>query len=202
MLAAVPAWAGKTKKQINPMLVKKPPQTAEIASLAVPQPKQACPNWAWAAALQLLLEEQQVTGFDQQYWVMKSAGGELCIEKPVDLDRLKQWVEGEYVLNDGSHAEFDATITLGAPQDVSYLVSQLQNGRTAMVLWKGRPCVLKAIEYDEYVYPNGQRTFEARKLTLVDPLEKAPIVFDKTKDDIADIGGMFEVKVGPVDHFK
>ncbi len=202
VLAAVPVWAEKAKKQINPMLAKKPPQTAEIALLKVPQPKQACPNWAWAAAVQLMLEEQHVTGYDQQYWVLKSAAGELCIEKPVDLDQLKQWIDGEYVLNDGTRAEFDSSITPGAPQDVSYFVDQLQKGHTVMVLWKGRPCVLKAIEYDEYIYPNGQRMFEARKLTLVDPLSKTPIVFDKTKDDLADLGGVFEVKVGPVNHFK
>ena len=202
-LAAVGVWAGNAKKPaVNPMLVKKPPQTAEIAALVVPKPKQACPNWAWAAAVQLMLEQQQTTGFDQEYWVMKSAGGELCIEQPVDLERLKRWIDGEYVLNDGSHAEFDATITPGAPQDVSYFVNLLQKGRTAMVLWQGRPCVLKAIEYDEYIYPNGQRTFEARKLTIIDPLAKSPIVFDKTKDGIADLGGVFEVKVGPVDRFK
>lgn len=203
LLAAVPFWGQKAKKpQVNPMLVKKPPQIAEIASLKVPQPKQACPNWAWAAAVQLMLQQQQVTGFDEEYWILKSAGGELCIEQPVDLDQLKQWIDGEYVLNDGTHADFDSTITPGAPQDVSYFVDLLQKGHTAMVLWKGRPCVLKAIEYDEYVYPNGQRTFEARKLTLIDPLAKAPIVFDKTKDDMADLGGVFEVKVGPVNHFK
>lgn len=178
--------------------MKKPPQTAEIASLTVPKPKQACPNWAWAAAVQLMLQEQQVSGFDQEYWVLKSAGGELCIEQPVDLDQLKQWIDADYVLNDGSHVHFEGVITPGAPQDVSYFVAQLQNGQTAMVLYKGRPCVLKAIEYDEYLYPNGQRMFEARKLTMLDPLAKAPIVFDKTKDDVADLGGVFEVKVEPV----
>lgn len=202
LLAAVPVCAEKTKKQINPMLVKKPPQTAEIASLKVPEPKQACPNWAWAAAVQLMLQEQQVSGFDQEYWVLKSAGGDLCIEKPIDLDQLKQWIDGEYVLDDGTHAEFDSTVTEGAPPDVSYFVAQLQKGRTVMVLFKGRPCVLKAIEYDEYIYPNGQRMLQGRKLTLLDPLSKTPIVFDRTKDDIADLGGVLEVKVGPVNHFK
>jgi hypothetical protein len=188
--------------QVAPMLVKKPPQTAEIASLVVPKPNQACRNWAWAAVVQLMLQEQQIKGYDQDYWILKSAGGELCIEKPLDLDQLKQLIDGDYVLVDGGRMHFGGVITTGAPQDVSYFIAQLQKGRTAMVLYKGRPCVLKGIEYNEYIYPNGQRMLEATKLTLIDPLAKAPVVFDRMKDDIADLGGVFEVKVEPVDPFR
>ena len=200
VLAAIPLQGGK--KNLYPTLVKKAPETADIAKLTVPKPKQACPNWAWAAAVQLMLEQQQVSDFKQEYWILKSAGGELCIEKPVDLDRLKQWIDADYVLMDGRHLHFEGVITPGAPQDVSHFIDLLKNKRTSMVLWRGRPMVLKAIEYDEYIYPNGQRMFEARKVTMIDPLAKDPVVFEKTKDDIDGFGGMFEVNVGPIDPFR
>ena len=201
IVSALPLWAGK-KQPIGVGLTKLPPQTAQIDDLKVPKPKQACPNWVWASAFQLMLEQQQVTDFNQEYWVLKSAAGELCIETPIDFDQLKQWVDGDYLLSDGNHVHLEGVITPGAPQDISHFVQQLKDGRTALVLWKGRPYLLQAIEYDEYIYPNGQRMFEARKLTLLDPLAKAPVIFEKTKDDIADIGGMFEITVGPVDHFR
>lgn len=200
VVAAIPLWGGK--KPLYPSLVKKPPETAEIAKLTIPKPKQDCPNWAWAAAVQLMLEQQQVPDFKQDYWILKSAGGELCIEKPIDLDQLKQWVDADYVLMDGRHVHLEGVITPGAPQDVSHFVDLLKKGRTAMVLWRGRPMLLKALEYDEYIYTNGQRMFEARKLTMIDPLAKDPVVFEKTKGNMDDFGGMFEVNVGPVNPFR
>jgi hypothetical protein len=197
LFSLLPVWATK-KPGYFPTLVKKDPQTAEITELKVPTLKQACPNWAWASAIELMLEEQNVSEYKQDYWVTKSAGGELCIEKPIDLDQLKQWVDGDYKLDDGSDAHFEAAVTAGAPQDVSHFVQDLKDGHTALLLWKGKPYLLKAIEYDEYIFPNGQRMFEARKLTLVDPVSKESAVFEKLKDDLDDIGGMLEVKVGPV----
>ena len=199
-LLALPLWAGKNKN-LNPGLMKKPPQTAEIADLEVPQPKQNCPNWAWAAAFQLMLAEQNIADYKQNYWVMKSAGGELCIEEPIDLDRLKQWVDGDYKVADGSYMHFQGVVT-PALTDVIYFVDQLKHGQTAMLLWHGKPYVLQAIEYDEYIFPNGQRMFEARKLTLLDPITKKADVFEKTKDDPSELGGVFEVKAGPVDPSK
>jgi len=197
----VPLWAGK-KDQILPQLMKKPPQTVEITDFKVPKPKQACPNWAWAAAVELMLEQQNVVDYKQDFWVTKSAGGELCIEESIDLDQLKHWVDGDYKLMDGTDAHFEATVTPGAPQDVGHFIGLLRDNRTALVLWNGRPYLLKAIEYDEYIYPNGQRMFEARKLTLLDPLAKAPVIFEKTKDNLDDLGGMLEVKVGPIEHWR
>jgi hypothetical protein len=57
--------------------------------------------------------------------------------------------------------------------------------------------LLQSIDYDEYIYPNNQRMFEALKLTLVDPLSDKPIVFEKGTDDLSDLGGVVEVRVGP-----
>jgi hypothetical protein len=200
VLACIPLWAGK-KKQF-PSLVKLPPKTVDIAGLEVPNPKQACPNWAWAAAVELMLHRQNVTDYPQTYWIYKSAGGELCIEAPIDLSQLKKWVDGNYKLMDGSDAHFEATVVAGAPQDVGYLIRLLQQGTPALVLWKGRPLVLQALEYDEYIYPNAQRMYEARKLTLLDPFGKQPLVFDKATDDMSEIGGVLAVTVGPVEHWK
>jgi hypothetical protein len=197
LLVVLPVGAAK-KPVYHPTLVKRDPQTAEIAELKAPKLKQACPNWAWAAAVELMLEEQKVSEYKQDYWVTKSAGGELCIEQPIDLDRLKQWIDGDYKLDDGADAHFEATVTPGAPQDVSHFVQSLQDGQSALVLWKGQPYLLKAVEYDEYIYPNAQRMLEARKLTLVDLASGKPAVFEKLKDDMSDIGGVLEVKVGPV----
>jgi hypothetical protein len=200
LLLTVPALAG-SKKPL-PTLVKKPPQTIEIPNLEAPQPKQPCANWAWAAAVQLMLEKQKVTDYPQTYWVLKSAPGEVCIETPVDLAQLKQWIDGNYKLMDGTDAHFEAMVIAGAPQDVGYLVRLLREGIPPMIVYEGHPLILQALEYDEYIYPNDQRMFEARKLTMIDAVAKKPIIFEKGKDNIDDLGGVLEIKVGPVEHWK
>ncbi|HVZ17977.1 MAG TPA: hypothetical protein VG897_12715 [Terriglobales bacterium] len=199
LLFSIPLWAGKKPL---PTLVKQPPKTAEIADLKVPALKQACPNWAWAAAVELMLEKQNVTDYKQSYWILKSAGGELCIETPIDLDQLKHWVDGDYTLMDGRKLHFEGTVISGAPQDVGYLIRLLQDGVPALVLWRGHPYVLQGVEYDEYIYPNNQRMYEARKLMMLDPMGKEPVVFEKLKDDLSDLGGVFAVKVGPIEHWR
>jgi hypothetical protein len=200
LLVVLPLNAAKKKPL--PTLVKLPPKTAEIADLAVPKPKQSCPNWAWAAAVQLMLEKQNISGYDQTYWVTKSALGELCIESDIDLNQLKKWVDGNYKLSDGGDVHFESTVVSGAPQDVGYLIRLMKENRPAILLYQGRPLILQAIEYDEYIYPNDQRMYETRTLKMIDPLSKDPVVFDKSKDNISDLGGVFEVTVGPVEHWK
>ena len=41
--------------------------------------KQNCENWALAAGLETLLQEQNVA-LDQNFWVMRLNGGELCVD--------------------------------------------------------------------------------------------------------------------------
>jgi hypothetical protein len=179
-------------------MVKLPPKTVAIENLQIPHPKQPCPNWAWAVAVQLMLNRQNVMDITQSDWVLKAFSGELCVDVPVDLHMIKRVVDGNYILLDGRHVQLEAIVTDGAPTEVGYLVHSVETGMPLLVLWRGRPMVLQAIEYDESIYPNNQRMFEARKLTLVDPISGKSETFDKSKDDTAEIGGMLEVKVEEV----
>jgi hypothetical protein len=202
LVFAVLPLSAATKRKPFPTLVKQAPQTAEIPNLEVPTPKQSCPNWAWAVAVQLMLEKQKVVDYPQTYWILKSAPGELCIDSPVDLADLKHWIDGNYKLMDGNDAHFEAVVVSGPPQDVGYLIRLLRDGVPPLILYGGRPLVLQAVEYDEYIYPNNQRMYEARKLTMIDPVSRQPVVFEKLKDNADRLGGVLEVKVGPVEHWK
>src|SRR5690349_1897981 len=82
-------------KKPFPTLVKLPPATAQIEGLKVPAPKQACPNWAWAAAVELMLTRQSVTDFKQLDWILKANGGEVCVESAIDLNAVKKAIDGD-----------------------------------------------------------------------------------------------------------
>jgi hypothetical protein len=199
LLSVLPAFAGKPKPR--PTLVKLEPSTEQIKDLIVPVPKQHCPNWAWAAEVEATLLRQHVV-LDQTSIILKANGGELCIEKPVDLGEIKKAVEQVFVQPDGSKVQITAVITPGVPNDIGYVIRSVREGQLLLTIWQGRPVVLQAVEYDEYVYPNNQRMFQARKLTFLDPTQEKFIVFDKATDDLRDFGGMIDIRVGPVEHFR
>lgn len=183
-------------KKKGATLVKMPPATVQIESLNLVKPKQPCLNWAWASAMETLLAREKVE-VSQTEMILKTDLGELCIDAPVDLLKIKKLLDGRYVLADGSKVMVEVVVTSGPPTDVGYLVKQTKLNHPLLLTWKGRPLVLQSVEYDEYIYPNSQRMFEARKLTMIDPLFDKPVTFEKLVDDTNDLGGTLELLVTP-----
>jgi hypothetical protein len=181
-------------KKLRAGLVKLPPATAALAELTLVKPKQPCLNWSWASAIQTLLARQKVE-VDQTDLILKADLGRLCIDKPVDLFRIKEVLEGLYSLREGGTAGVQVIVTPDAPTDVGSLILHMRRSQPLLMTWRGRPLVLQAVEYDEYIYPNSQRMFEVRKLTFADPLGDQPVIFDKLVDDPSEIGGVLDVVV-------
>jgi hypothetical protein len=195
LLFTFPAFAGKKP---GATLVKLPPQTVELKNVNLVRPKQPCLNWAWAALVEMMLAKQDAADLKQTDWILRANAGEVCIETPVDLDAIKHVVDGEHVLMNGRTVRFESVVAKGVPNDMGYLIQSLQNGTILMVLWRGRPMLLQSLEYDQYIYPNDQRMYEARKLTFVDPVSGNSEVFEKLNNDASELGGVFEVRVLPV----
>lgn len=199
VLVVCSAQAGKPKPR--PTLVKLDPQTETIDDLKLIDPKQSCLNWEWASIVENSLSRQGLA-LSQTDLILKANGGEVCVLAAIELTEIKKAVEGIYVQPDGSKVEVDAIVLPGVPRDVGYLLGRIRDQRPILILWRGHPYALKAIEYDEYVYPNDQRMYEARKLMLLDPESGKLVTFDKEKDNALDLGGTLEVRVGPVQHFR
>ena len=197
LACAAPAFAGK---KAGAAITKLPTKTVEIKALLIPMPKQHCPNWAWAAVVEMMLARQDVT-IKQTDWILRANAGELCIETTPDLDEIKRVVTRNYVQPDGSKIHIKGIVTPDAT-DVGYLVTSVRDQKPLMMLIGGRVLVLQSVDYDEYIYPNNQRMFEIVKMTLIDPFGGKPVIFDKTTDDTSQIGGVFEVRVGPIEPFQ
>lgn len=164
--------------------------------------KQACQNWAWAADVETILHTQNVN-LDQNYWVMKADGGEVCKDQLANLAALGKVIDGEYVLADGRRVRLEATSIAGAPTNAGPLVLAPRVGRPLIFVWKGHPYLYRGMNYDEYVSGNGQRDFVVRQLELADPYyssaEKQIAAFDREKDDAAEINGMMDVVATPIE---
>ena len=194
---AISASAGKKPKGVP--LARLPERAAEIAKLALPAPAQKCQNWAWAVALEVMLQAQAVA-LKQNFWVQKVNGSEICWDAPPTLRGLARAIDGRYVLDDGRKIRLQSRYYEGAPTIPDDVIAPLRQGTPLLVFWKNRALVLRAVIYDEYIYPNGQRMFEIREMKLLDPLAPAKqreVSFVNGRDDPADISGVFQVTVIP-----
>jgi hypothetical protein len=178
-----------------------PDQNVDIAGLASATASQKCENWAWAAGLETILRTQNVD-LKQKYWIIKADGGEVCKDS-FDLNSLAQYINGEYVLDDGRHVRLEATTISGLPQGVDPFILAPQAGRPLMLVWKGHPYLYVGMNYDELKFASGQREFSVSKLKFLDPFASDPakqvVYFDREKDDLADISGMMDVIAEPIE---
>lgn len=191
---------GYARKRGVPHVVH-PGQTVNIPGLTSVVAGQQCQNWAWAAALESILKTQAVE-LRQNYWIMKSAGGEVCKDDAIDLDALAKLITGEYILSDGQKVRLAATAKAGAPGQVDLLIAAPRSGRPMLFFWKGHPYLYRGMIYDEMVAATGDKEFEIRQLNLLDPyfsgVEKQAATFKRDLDDAADINGLLDVVATPV----
>ncbi len=198
VLISLPLAAGKKRLNTAP-LVRLQDKHVELSVFWLPTPMQKCTNWAWAVALEAMLKAQQVS-IKQNAWVQKAHYGEICIDDPPTLESLAKWVDGAYILDDGRHVRLQSRIISGAPTIPDDLIAPLALGRPVLIFWKSRAMVVRAVTYDEYIYPNGQRMFQIKQMVLVDPLltgKNREVSFENGRDDPADIAGAFLVDVVP-----
>jgi len=194
------------KKYGSNMLQQLPQGSVTVEGLTPATPRQNCENWLWAAEVETILKAQKID-LPQTYWITQANLGEVCVDAPVDLEAIASLIERDYQLEDGSKFHLTALRTVGAPSDMGHIISSLRQGRPFVLLWKGHPLLVTGLVYDEYGYPNGQRMYEIREIDMLDLLypegdERRTRSFVKGTDDVNEIGGMLEVVVSPVDHFR
>ena len=181
------------KKQQQQAYLYKPDQTAELDSGKIIAAKQKCENWALAAGLEAMLREQKVA-LDQNFWVMRMNGGELCVSDLPSPDNLARLVNREYVLDDGRHVRLELNFTAGAPVDIDSVIARLQQQQISLMLWHGHPYYLVGATYDEHVGRDGSRLFEIKELRLSNTFAGLPgVTFQKGRDDPGEIQGVLTV---------
>ena len=174
----------------------KPDQIVDLASdVKLVTAKQDCENWALAAGVETMLAKQNVA-LDQNFWVMRMSGGELCLDKLPSVETLAREVNKEFVLDDGRHVRLEAHFVSGAPVNVDALIAGLKLQQVSLLLWQGHPYYLTGITYDEHIGADGTRYFTVKELRLANTFAKQPgATFQKGRDNPEDIGGILSVAV-------
>ena len=184
-------------KKKQRMLYFKPEQTADLEPAKVITAKQKCENWALAGGLETLFKREGVA-FDQNYWVTRLSGAEVCHQELPSPEDFAHAVSQDVVLSDGRHVHLEATLVSGAPTDIDAIIAGIKRQQLALLLWHGHPYYLTGVTYDERIGANGWRLFEVRELRLADTFEKLPAAtFQKGRDNADEINGVVTVTVTP-----
>ena len=173
----------------------KPDQSADLASGSkLITARQSCENWAMAAGLETMLRQQNVP-LDQNFWVMRLNGGELCVNDLPTIEALTQSMSNkEFVLDDGRHVRLEIHFTPGPPVSIDPVIAGLKLQQVTLLLWRGHPYYLTGITYDERIGRDGTRFFEVKEIRLANTYPKLPgVTFEKGRDNPAEIQGILSV---------
>jgi hypothetical protein len=181
--------------QKEPAKYSKLGQTVDLNSPKLTIAKQDCENWAVAAGLESMLKQQGVT-LDQNFWVMRISGGEVCAPEVPSADSLSGVVNSEFVLENARHVNLELNYVAGAPTNIDAVVMALKQQRLSLLLLRGHPYYLTGVTYDEFINADGARTFVLTELRLADTFAHHPeTTFVKGRDSADDIGGWISVSV-------
>lgn len=194
ILSAASLCATAQKQQQNFYI--KPDQTADLTGdVKLTTAKQNCENWAMAAGLETMLRRQNVP-LDQNFWVMRLAGGELCIDDPPKMEALAQTVNREFVLDDGRHVRLETHFVAGPPVNIDPVIAGLKLQQISLLIWNNHPYFLTGVTYDERIGRDGTRFFEVKEMRLANTYPKLPgVTFEKGRDNPQEIQGILSVTV-------
>jgi hypothetical protein len=174
----------------------KPDQIAELASeTKLITAQQNCENWALAAGLETMLKQQRVP-LEQNFWVTRLAGGELCLSDMPAIDAVTHTVNHEFVLDDGRHVRLELHFVSGPPVNIDAVIAGLKLQQLSLLIWRGHPYFLTGITYDEHIATDGTRFFVLKELRLANTFGRLPgVTFEKGRDNPDDIQGILSVAV-------
>jgi hypothetical protein len=174
----------------------KPDQTADLPSeTKLITARQNCENWALAAGLETMLKQQKVP-LEQNFWVTRLAGGELCLTNLPDMDAVAHTVNNEFVLDDGRHVRLEMHFVPGPPVNIDAVIAGMKLQQLSLVIWRGHPYFLTGITYDEHIATDGTRFFVLKEMRLANTFAKLPgVTFEKERDNPDEIQGILSVAV-------
>jgi hypothetical protein len=160
--------------------------------------KQSCENWGFAAAVQSLLEMQDVP-LRQEHWVSKLSGGDVCeplLRSPQELARA---VDGDYRLAGARVVHLEARLE-GTSVDPGRLVRSIRENRPFLLIWKRHTYIVIGVKYVETI-DRGIHDYNIQEMKLMDPVagaEQEPMIFRKATGTLAEVNGILEIIVTQV----
>jgi hypothetical protein len=193
-LLLISLWAYGGKKALPS---SHPGQTADLEASKLVTAKKNCENWAVAAGIESMLKQQNVD-LDQNFWVMRINGGELCVPDPPSADALAAAVNREFVVDGNRHVLLEVQYSAGAPDNPDALIAGLKQQRITLMLLRGHVFYLTGVTYNEFINADGSRMFVLTELRLANSFANQPgQAFVRGRDNTDDIGGIISISATP-----
>jgi hypothetical protein len=170
------------------------PRVDRLTYVAFVPAKQRCENWAFAAALQSVLEMQGV-GIPQATWVAKLSGNGGCGMSVKSAADLPDIIDGDYKLDSGATIRLKTEI-VDTSVDPGRLIGDIRANRPFLVTWKNHVYMASAIYYVDEVHASGLHKYDIQEIHLMDPFsgaEQQPVVFHKSRTTLNEINSIVEV---------
>jgi hypothetical protein len=197
VLLLVLASLADDKKKQQAYYVR-PDQVVDLDSPKLVMAKQKCENWAVAAGLEAMLQQQNAR-IEQNFWVMRVYGGELCVDEIPSIDTLSGEVNREFVLDDGRHVRLELHYSPGTPTNTDALIFGLKQQQLSLIFLRGHPFYLTGATYDEHIGRDGSRMYVIKELRMANTFPQQPgIAFVSGRDNMDDIQGIMNLSVSEV----
>jgi len=156
---------------------------------------QHCPNWCWAASLQMLAKSQGID-LPQEWFVKKIYGPKLPCSPSGSFENIQQAIDGVSEVVNGTTVTLSGAFHYGIPTDPAGMIRAIQDERPFIFGYNGHAYVCYGLTWVE------QAPFvRVIELNLIDPLWKLVperpelTTFNVFRDPLILINGTFELLV-------
>jgi hypothetical protein len=150
-----------------------------------------CESDGWADAVAAVVEIQGAQ-LDRKFWAARLFSN-LC-SSGIKIEVISPRITGDYTLDSGKKAHLKADFILHNLPTAADIVAAIDERRSFIIAWKGRPYVTNRVDYVDNVY-NGVSMYTIQKLHLTNAMTGKPALYEATADNLKEIDGSLQITV-------
>ena len=154
-------------------------------------PTELCESDGWADAIATVVGIQGVH-LDSKFWAARLFSS-LCTSG-IKGEVVGPRITGDYTLDDGKKIHLKADFVLHNLPTAAAIVAAIDEQRSFIISWKGRPYVTNRVDYVDNVY-NGVSMYTIQKLYLTNAMTHKPLLLEATAANLKEIDGSLQITV-------
>lgn len=152
-----------------------------------------CESDGWADAIAAVARIQGAH-LDSKFWKARLFSN-LC-SSGIKVEVVSPRITGDYTLDDGMKVHLKADFILRNLPTAAAIVAAINEQRSFVISWKGRPYVTNRVDYVDNVY-DGVSMYTVSKLHLTNAMTGKPVPFEATAANLKEIDGTLQITVTP-----
>ena len=154
-------------------------------------PLELCESDGWADAIAAVVRIQGVR-LDNKFWAARLFSN-LC-SYGIKIEAISPRITGDYTLDSGKKVHLKADFILRNLPTAAAIVAAIDEQRSFIISWKGRPFVINRVDYVDNAY-NGVSMYTIQKLYLTNAMTRKPLLLEATAANLMEIDGSLQITV-------